>query len=159
MEFVYSMEKFNQSENQVFEKTTSKIAILEMKKKKKFKFFFSFCIDVVNPLEPDLNVSSNVKDSSLRKFQTECMVAHMFLKSMLIESSKHNLFSFFDGSLSNVPRTSFRVEKLFDNKVKKPSKIETSKTDADYFEEKRLEKEKKRSRTLKKSNNVFNAKF
>ena len=59
-------------------------------------------LDITNPLEPDLNVSVNVRRQGLAKFQKQCKTSHKILSFLLQESEhKQKLFDLFELSGGN----------------------------------------------------------
>ncbi len=66
----------------------------------------SYALDVVNPLEPELNVSGNVQDFAVQQFKFCCQISHRVLSEMM-----------------EAPHPQQRLERLFDSAAKEAARI------------------------------------
>merc|ERR1712179_127748 len=77
----------------------------------------SSAMDLINPLEPDLNVSYNVNTRALDIFQSRCREDSVKMQTLREaeeegESNKEGLFWLFDGKNASPPRAKFSIPRI-----------------------------------------------
>jgi len=86
----------------------------------------SSALDLINPLEPDLNVSYNINSRALDMFQNRCREDSSKLKMFAQlqgegESTKEGLFWLFDGKKSSATKSTFSIPRIESIGLKKES--------------------------------------
>ncbi len=129
---------------------------------RKFQRQVSYFLDLTNPLEPDLNVCSNVQQYSVNHFQSECRKSHALLSRMLeLPQDEQRLSQVLTG------KGPFKIQiklsdlgwELKEEKTKIKNEKEQVSSETYHEKKKRRDELKKGGRPSVKVNRFFEPKF